>query len=149
MEYFREAAYKYEDALIQNLLSYLKKSEKTATFIDALNGIETFAEKLKIDRDSVVCDLDENGKKKRGRKNKEKKLRPKRNPSKYNVFIRENLNSYKESHPDVAHREAFKAVSALWKEQNPKEEINVVEKPVVKRGRGRPRKVVATEVDSE
>ncbi|KAJ1977676.1 hypothetical protein H4R34_003486 [Dimargaris verticillata] len=33
----------------------------------------------------------------------------------YNKFMKRELPKYKASHPDVAHKDAFKAVAGLWK----------------------------------
>ncbi|KAG9070774.1 hypothetical protein KI688_008314 [Linnemannia hyalina] len=41
--------------------------------------------------------------------------RSKRQPTAYNLFIKDKLPNYKSAHPNVKHKEAFKQVAYLWK----------------------------------
>ncbi|KDQ06730.1 hypothetical protein BOTBODRAFT_60457 [Botryobasidium botryosum FD-172 SS1] len=45
----------------------------------------------------------------------------KRPPTNYQLFMKNNITSYKESHPGISHKDAFKEVALLWKdaEENP------------------------------
>ncbi|KAK3826858.1 MAG: hypothetical protein JOS17DRAFT_792115 [Linnemannia elongata] len=39
----------------------------------------------------------------------------KRQPTAYNLYIKEELPKYKAAHPNVEHKEAFRQVAYLWK----------------------------------
>ncbi|KAG0288204.1 hypothetical protein BGZ97_006884 [Linnemannia gamsii] len=41
--------------------------------------------------------------------------RSKRQPTAYNLYIKDGLPKYKAAHPNVEHKEAFRQVAYLWK----------------------------------
>ncbi|KAG0288452.1 hypothetical protein BGZ96_007796 [Linnemannia gamsii] len=41
--------------------------------------------------------------------------RSKRQPTAYNLYIKDELPKYKAAHPNVEHKEAFRQVAYLWK----------------------------------
>ncbi len=47
-------------------------------------------------------------------KTKAKKGGKKRKPSKYNLFMKNELPKYKKAHPTATHQQAFKAIAASW-----------------------------------
>mmetsp|Transcript_45639 Transcript_45639/g.117959 ORF Transcript_45639/g.117959 Transcript_45639/m.117959 type:complete len:151 (-) Transcript_45639:527-979(-) len=51
------------------------------------------------------------GKKKRRRRDKAEPERPRREPTQYNLFLKETLAAVKRDNPDLTHREAFRIAS--------------------------------------
>ncbi|KAF9320572.1 hypothetical protein BGZ91_004703 [Linnemannia elongata] len=41
--------------------------------------------------------------------------RSKRQPTAYNLYIKDELPKYKATHPNIEHKEAFRQVAYLWK----------------------------------
>ena len=49
--------------------------------------------------------------------NKKKETKTKRQPSKYNLFVSENITKLKEENPELNRQDLMKKVSELWKKQ--------------------------------
>jgi hypothetical protein len=49
---------------------------------------------------------------------KDDKVKKKRSPSAYNLYMSANLAKYKVKHPSLPHKEAFSNVAALWKDSD-------------------------------
>ncbi|CAE6504996.1 unnamed protein product [Rhizoctonia solani] len=62
---------------------------------------------------------------------KEPKEVKEKTPTLYQTFMKERLPSYKAEHPDVTHKDAFRAVALEWKDadENPKKGQVREEKP--------------------
>lgn len=46
-----------------------------------------------------------------------KKIKTKRKPSPFNLFMQENVPKVKEDNPGITHSEAFSKAASLWKER--------------------------------
>jgi hypothetical protein len=139
MNHIQTAVYKYEDELFSSLLTYLENNERNNTYMDALRAIRAFRQQRTTDMKVApvaVSDyvVPQRVGKKRGRKSKkelaaassansessssENTPKKKRVPSKYNLFLKDNLSQYRAEHPELSYSECFKAVAALWKTVN-------------------------------
>ncbi|KAF8995229.1 hypothetical protein BDQ17DRAFT_1545255 [Cyathus striatus] len=56
-----------------------------------------------------------------GSDSKKDVAKPKRPPTLYNLFIKENTKKWREAHPEDSYKNAFKEVAKMWKDapENP------------------------------
>lgn len=100
-----ELVYETKHKAVNEFVKFLEASEVTLP----LDQVQAYKKTIKID-------TTRSGEKK-------KKDRPKRNPSRFNLFIREAMLKLKESQPELGNTDRMRAAIALWNEEKKKKGI--------------------------
>ncbi len=120
MKAVNELVYETKHKAVDEFVKFLEASagENLHLDYDELHSrLQAFKKTIKIEK----FDTTKSGELKSA--NPKKKDRPKRNPSSFNIFIREAMLKLKETQPELGNTDRMRSAIALWNEEKKKKGI--------------------------